>query len=102
MRSQAYRREIGYARQKMELLTIAGGAFGWRTLARELAGKIPLGGGLIPKAAIAFAGTWVVGLGLETLNRTGSGLSGREKRAAWGTAMDEGKRVAMKLSAKAK
>ena len=42
-------------------------AFGWRALARELVGHIPLGGGLIPKGAIAYAGTYVVGKGLEYL-----------------------------------
>lgn len=102
MLAAAHGREAGYSEQKIELLTIAGGAFGWRAIARELAGKIPLGGGLIPKAAIAFAGTWVTGLGLEKFNRTGTGLSRREKKAAWQTAMDEGKQVASKLSAEVK
>ena len=41
-----------------QIATIVGSAFGWRTLARELVGKIPLGGGLIPKGAIAYAGTY--------------------------------------------
>jgi hypothetical protein len=71
----AHNRVTGYKEQKMEIAAIAGGAFGWRALARELVGKIPLGGGLIPKAAVAFAGTFVVGLGLEKINRNGEGLS---------------------------
>src|SRR5262249_6399252 len=100
MLAAAHGREPGYAEQKVELLTIAGGAFGWRAIARELAGKIPLGGGLIPKAAIAFAGTWVVGLGLEKFYRTGSGLSRREKRAAWEAALTEGREVASDMAAK--
>jgi len=45
-----------------ELLPIVGGGFGWRALARELAGFIPVGGVFI-KAAIAYAGTVVVGEG---------------------------------------
>jgi uncharacterized protein (DUF697 family) len=45
-----------------ELLPIIGGGFGWRALARELSGFIPVGGILI-KAAIAYAGTVVVGEG---------------------------------------
>ena len=53
------------------------GAFGWRALARELVGKIPMGGGLIPKAAIAYAGTRVVGLSLERLYRIGPCLHPR-------------------------
>ena len=58
-------RPVGLAHQKAAVLTIAGGAFGWRALARELVGHIPLGGGLIPKAAIAYAGTYLAGKGLE-------------------------------------
>ena len=37
-------------------------------LARELVGHIPLGGGLIPKGAIAYAGTYLAGKGLEFLH----------------------------------
>jgi uncharacterized protein (DUF697 family) len=58
-------RKVGLGPQKAELLTIVGGAFGWRALARELVGHIPLGGGLIPKGTIAYAGTFAVGKGLE-------------------------------------
>jgi uncharacterized protein (DUF697 family) len=57
-------REIGLMRQKGELLTIMAGAFGWRAIARELISHIPFGGGLIPKGAIAYAGTFALGKGL--------------------------------------
>ena len=45
-----------------ELLPIVGGGFGWRALARELSGFIPVGG-IVIKSAIAYAGTVVVGEG---------------------------------------
>jgi hypothetical protein len=61
-------KEVGLGKQKAAMLTIAGGAFGWRALARELVGHIPLGGGLIPKGAIAYAGTYLAGKGLEYLH----------------------------------
>lgn len=93
----AHDRPIGYREQKMEIGIIAAGAFGWRSLARELAGQIPLGGGLIPKAAIAFAGTWVVGLGLEKINRNGRGLTKWERRDAYSEALSRGKEVASTL-----
>ena len=48
--------------QMWELLPISGGGFGWRALARELSGFIPVGGILI-KSGIAYAGTVVVGEG---------------------------------------
>jgi hypothetical protein len=89
---------IGYKEQKAQLAVIVAGAFGWRALARELVGKIPLGGGLIPKAAVAFAGTYVVGLGLEKVNRTGYGLSRNEKKDAYARAFARGKDVAHELA----
>jgi len=95
----AHDRIVGYRQQKMEIAAIAGGAFGWRALARELVGKIPLGGGLIPKAAVAFAGTYVVGLGLEKINRNGEGLSKWERREAYAAALDTGKEVARSMAA---
>jgi hypothetical protein len=95
--SAAHGRPVGYGEQKMELGAIVAGAFGWRALARELVGKIPLGGGLIPKAAVAFAGTWVVGMGLEKVNRTGSGLSREERRDAYADAFAKGREIAAEI-----
>ena len=92
-----YDRPVGYSEQKASIAAIAGGAFGWRAIARELVGKIPLGGGLIPKAAIAYAGTWVVGTGLDKLYSTGIGLSHFEKRDAWTRAITKGREVAAEL-----
>ena len=56
---------VGLRDQRAAIASIAAGAFGWRALARELVGHIPLGGGLIPKGAIAYAGTYLAGKGLE-------------------------------------
>jgi uncharacterized protein (DUF697 family) len=57
--------EAAYGRdpdiQRMwQLLPVVGGGFGWRTLARELSGFIPVAGIAI-KGGIAYAGTIVVG-----------------------------------------
>ena len=62
-------------------------------MARELVGKIPFGGGLIPKGAIAFAGTYVVGLGLDRLHRLGYGLSSAERRDSYQVAFERGKGI---------
>ena len=91
--------EVGYMEQKAQLAGIVGSAFGWRTLARELVGKIPLGGGLIPKGAIAYAGTFVVGKGLERVNRFGQGYSARERREHFDGAFERGKAVVEMLLA---
>jgi len=90
-------RPVGYREQRAEIASIIAGAFGWRALARELAGKIPFGGGLIPKAAIAFAGTYVVGNSVERLYRIGYGYTRAERRLAYQEALERGKRLAGSL-----
>jgi hypothetical protein len=87
-------RPIGYREQKAEIASLLVGAFGWRAIARELVGKIPLGGGLLPKAAIAYAGTRVVGMSMERYYRIGYGFTREERRVAYEQALARGKTVA--------
>ena len=87
-------RPVGYREQRSEIASIAASSFGWRALARELVGKIPLGGGLIPKAAISWAGTFAVGLSMERLYRVGYGFSRVEREAVYVEAFRHGKEVA--------
>lgn len=91
-------KEVGFAHQKAEILSIGGAAFGWRALARELAGKIPLGGGLIPKGAIAYAGTFVVGKGLEHYHHARAPLSKEENDELYRQALEQGRIVAESVS----
>ncbi len=90
----AHGREPGYLAQKGEIGSIVAGAFGWRALARELVGKMPAGAGLIPKAAVAYAGTFVVGRSLLAFHRRGRGLSRKERRREYADALTRGRRVA--------
>jgi hypothetical protein len=87
-------RAVGYREQRSEVASIAAGAFGWRALARELVGKVPFGGGLIPKAAIAWAGTFVIGLSLERLYRLGYGFTRSERRTVYEDAYENGRQIA--------
>ena len=87
-------RLVGYREQRSEIASIAMGALGWRALARELVAKIPFGGGLIPKAAIAWAGTFVAGLSLERLYRLGYGFTRIERHTAYEDALENGKQIA--------
>jgi len=87
-------RPLGYREQRSEIASIAASSFGWRALARELVGKIPLGGGLIPKAAIGWAGTFALGLSMERLYRLGYGFSRQERSAVYKDAFQHGKEVA--------
>jgi hypothetical protein len=86
-------KKVGYAEQKAELLSILGGAFGWRALARELVSFIPLGGGLLPKGAIAYAATYVLGKGLEHFHGVGYGYTRAQRRDAYQVAYERGKEV---------
>jgi hypothetical protein len=86
-------RDVGYREQQAEIATIVLGAFGWRALARELVGKIPWGGGLIPKAAIAYAGTRVAGMSLERYYRLGKAYTRAERRLAYEDALERGKHL---------
>jgi len=86
-------KKVGYTEQLTELVSIAAGAFGWRALARELVGFIPLGGGLIPKGAIAYAATYVLGKGLEHYHGVGYGYTREQRRTVYETAYDRGKEL---------
>ena len=57
-----------------QLLPVIGGGFGWRTLARELAGFVPVAGIAI-KGAIAYAGTIVVGEGVTFFYEHGAHMT---------------------------
>jgi uncharacterized protein (DUF697 family) len=57
-----------------QLLPVIGGGFGWRSLARELSGFIPVAGIAI-KGAIAYAGTIVVGEGVTFFHEHGRHMS---------------------------
>jgi len=90
-------RPIGFKEQRSEIGSIIAGAWGWRAAARQLVSKIPFGGGVIPKAAIAYAGTYVVGLSLERVYRIGYGLTRDERREAYDEALERGKGIAAGL-----
>jgi hypothetical protein len=92
-------REAGLGSQKVEILSIVAGAFGWRAIARELVGKIPFGGGLIPKSAIAYAGTFVAGKSLEYLYHANAPYPRELRREAYREAFERGKQVAATLHA---
>jgi hypothetical protein len=91
--SAACGKEIGFGAQKVQLLSIGAGAFGWRAIARELAGKIPFGGGLLAKGAIAYAGTVVVGKSLEFLHRENVDFPRELRRKTYKDALQRGREL---------
>jgi hypothetical protein len=93
----ASNREVGYGQQKSEVAGVIGSAFGWRALARELVGKIPFGGGLVAKAAVAYAGTRVMGLSLERYYSIGFKYTRDERDRMYADALQHGRKVALRM-----
>lgn len=93
----AHDHPIGYRQQKAQVASVIAGAFGFRAIARELVSKIPFGGGVIGKAGISYAGTWVVGRSLERLYRLGGNLTPGERKQVYSEGLSRGKQIAEKL-----
>jgi uncharacterized protein (DUF697 family) len=91
-------RPVGFSPQKAEIVGIAAGAFGWRAIARELTGKIPFGGGLIPKGAIAYAVTYAVGKGLERLYQARTPYTLAQRREIYQHAYERGRSVSQTIA----
>jgi hypothetical protein len=90
-------REVGYTEQKSEIAAVIGSAFGWRALARQLVGKIPFGGGLLAKSAVAYAGTKVLGLSLDQFYSIGYHYTREERDRLYTEAFRQGKEVAARI-----
>jgi uncharacterized protein (DUF697 family) len=92
-------RKVGVTQQKGELASIAAGAFGWRAIARELVSHIPLGGGLIPKGAIAYAGTYTVGKALAFLHHGARQTGPEQRKELYREGLEHGRTFARQLRA---
>lgn len=79
-----------------EFGSVIGGGFMWRQLARSLVGMIPIVG-MIPKVAVAYAGTYVVGHVVLRWYMTGRHVSPRQIRQMYRDAFIQGKAVARNL-----
>jgi hypothetical protein len=78
---------------------VIGGGFVWRQIARGLIGLVP-GWGIIPKAAIAYSGTYVVGNAILGWYLTGRHLSRKQMKALSQQAFSKGKEYAKALGKK--
>lgn len=90
-------RPIGYREQKTQVASVIAGAFGWRSLARQLISKVPFGAGVVSKATVAYAGTWIVGRGLQKLYSFGGQLSRDERERLYDEGISKGKTVVTNL-----
>jgi uncharacterized protein (DUF697 family) len=94
----AYGRDPDFGRT-WQLLPIIGGGFGWRTLARELVGFVPVAGIAI-KGAIAYAGTIVVGEGVTFFYEHGDYMSKGQAAALYERTKADAMRVARDILGK--
>jgi uncharacterized protein (DUF697 family) len=79
-----------------QLLPVIGGGFGWRALARELSGFVPVAGIAI-KGAIAYAGTIVVGEGVTFFLEHGKQMSNKQAAQIYARTKDEAMRFGRDL-----
>ncbi|MBV9234068.1 MAG: hypothetical protein JO030_08505 [Candidatus Eremiobacteraeota bacterium] len=82
-----------------QLLPVIGGGFGWRALARELAGFVPVAG-LAIKGAIAYAGTIVVGEGVAFFLEHGREMSRGQASALYERTKNDALRLGRELVTK--
>lgn len=77
-----------------------GAGFVWRTIARQLVGLVP-GIGIVPKVAIAYAGTYAMGRGVLQWYETGRDVSKQDIENFFRQALERGKVIASTLVDKA-
>ncbi|MBN2549855.1 MAG: hypothetical protein JXB15_11895 [Anaerolineales bacterium] len=80
-----------------EFGSVLGSGFLWRQLARSLVGLIPVWG-IVPKVAVAYAGTYVVGNTILQWYLTGRHISTRQMRELYTQAFARGKHIASSLA----
>ncbi len=80
---------------------VVGAGFMWRQVARQLVGLIPVWG-IVPKVAVAYAGTYAVGEAVVYWYRTGEKISGERMRQVYANALARGRAVAQRLLARAR
>lgn len=94
---------LGFTTRWQEYLaefgSVLGGGFVWRQIARQLVGLIPAWG-IIPKVAVAYAGTYVVGNVVLQWYLTGRKVSRAQMRQLYGQAFARGKRLASNMAAR--
>lgn len=82
-----------------EFGSVIGGGFMWRQLSRMLVGLIPVWG-IVPKVAIAYSGTYVVGHVILQWYLTGRHLTHPQMRAIYAQSLESGKKIAQNLAAR--
>jgi len=82
-----------------ELLGVLGGGLLFRQIARELIGLVPVIG-IIPKVAVAYAGTWAIGRAVTLWATEGQKITRRSFKALYRRGLDRGRQVARALGSR--
>jgi len=94
---------LGFSTRWQDYVTefggVIGGGFIWRQIARSLIGLVP-GWGIIPKVAVAYSGTYVVGNAILGWYESGRNLSPNQMRDLSKQAFNRGKEFAKMLGEK--
>ncbi len=80
-----------------EFGSVVGGGFVWRQMARMLVGLIPIWG-IVPKVAVAYSGTYVVGHVVLQWYLTGRQMSKQQMRALYVQALTNGKKIGQDMA----
>jgi uncharacterized protein (DUF697 family) len=92
---------LGYSTRWQDYIAefggVLGGGFVWRQIARGLVGLIPLWG-ILPKTAISYAGTYVVGHVVLQWYLTGRHVSKAQMRQLYSQALERGRALARSLT----
>jgi len=84
-----------------EVMGVIGGGFLFRQAARQLVGLVPVAG-IVPKVAMAYAGTWAVGRAVAVWASEGRRLTPAAVRRFYREAWGRGKTVARAMGAQAR
>jgi hypothetical protein len=91
---------LGYSTRWQDYIVEFGGVLGnglfWRQIAHTLVGLIPVWG-IVPKTAISYAGTYMVGNVVLQWYLTGRHISGRQMKQLYSQAFERGKSLASGL-----
>ncbi|HEY5388605.1 MAG TPA: hypothetical protein VIL79_11970 [Thermoleophilia bacterium] len=89
-----------FQKRMLEITPVIGGAVMWRQIAGALVGLVP-GYGIVPKTAVAFGGTYVVGLAAARWYETGL-LTDAERRRITAEAATRARDVARTMARQAR
>ncbi|HSH78855.1 MAG TPA: hypothetical protein VLA19_10030 [Herpetosiphonaceae bacterium] len=87
--------------QMREIMPVLGGGFAWRQVARQLIGLVP-GFGLVPKVAVAYAGTYATGQAALLWYSRGETLSRSALNKLYAQALEIGRQRTAALLARRK